>query len=438
MTHRAVLLLLALAAALAAGAYLCREVWDDPRVFRPVDYLEYDAAGRATLHGEHPYDGATIFRYQQEAEAKLPPTPPGEVVQQGTRRTDPIMMWNPPWALPLTLPLGMLHWRAGQLLWTVLNLLTVIVSAVWLWRANGGAKEKTVVAVGVAVFFAPTLFLVLMGQISGLMLLGLAGWVYWRTPAARPAGANPSAVGTRGPCGPGLPQPVAGLLLALTAIKPHLLLPFAFVLLLDVRRTWRTLLIGGAALLAFGLLPMLWVPTVWADWLAGTAAEQTASNVTVSQWVHPTLGFWLRSLHPDHPAALMFAPLLVALPLVAAYWWKRRHQWHWSSELPRLVLVSVLAAPYGAWGFDLVLLLVPTIQAAGWVLADRRPLMRWGFALLLAGLNAAMLFTLQWENSMANAWFAPAVAVGYALASTVCKTATQRAVVRSPELVVTT
>ena len=108
MTRRAVLLLLALAAALAAGAYLCREVWDDARVFRPVDFMEYYAAGRATLNRENPYDGETVYRYQLDVQAKLP---------DGVRYADPIMMWNPPWALPLTFPLAGLHWRAGQVLW---------------------------------------------------------------------------------------------------------------------------------------------------------------------------------------------------------------------------------------------------------------------------------------------------------------------------------
>ena len=46
------------------------------------------------------------------------------------------------------------------------------------------------------------------------------------------------------------------------------------------------------------------------------------------------------------------------------YWWTRRKNWDWSVELPRLVFASVLLAPYGAWIFDLTVLLVPVMAAA--------------------------------------------------------------------------
>jgi hypothetical protein len=116
----------------------------------------------------------------------------------------------------------------------------------------------------------------------------------------------------------------------------------------------------------------------------------------------------------------MFLPLAIALPAVAAYWWVRREGWNWATELPRLVLVSLLTAPYGAWGFDLVLLLVPVVQAAVWVVNDKRRYVWLKFGGAFAAINLLALFTLRSENSMANWWLTPAVTVGYVLAAILC------------------
>ena len=71
----------------------------------------------------------------------------------------------------------------------------------------------------------------------------------------------------------------------------------------------------------------------------------------------------------------------------------------------------MLAAPYGAWGFDLVMLLVPVVQAAVWLIPHRALALR--FAIGFGTLNVLALLTLLRENSMTNVWLAPAVALGY-------------------------
>jgi hypothetical protein len=406
MTRRTLLLLATLVAVGGVVAYLFAPAFDDARVFRPVDFMEYQTAGRATLAGENPYDGAVMYRYQSEIQAKLPAEGEGDP-GDATRYADPIMMWNPPWTLPLTLPLGAMHWRIGQLLWAVAQLVSVVASAAMLWRLFGGDSAKVTVAVGLAVAFAPTLFLLLLGQISGFLLLGVVGFMWFevrREPTASALTTNAY---------------LAGLLAALTAIKPHLLVPFALLLVLNTLRggrTWRVVVAGGLALVAFGLMPMLWNPEVWKQYLSATAAQSAGTHNTPNEWMHPTLGYWLRNLHPDRPFALMFLPLLVALPVVISYWWVRRKEWNRTFEMPRVVLASLLTAPYGAWGFDLVLLLVPVVRAAVWVANDPRSWVRLVFLSAFTGVNLLALFTLRFENSMANWWLTPVVAVGYVLA----------------------
>src|SRR5262249_45692225 len=62
------------------------------------------------------------------------------------------------------------------------------------------------------------------------------------------------------------------------------------------------------------------------------------------------------------------------------YWVCRRRNWGWDEELPLVLLFSMLAAAYGAWPYDLVLLLVPVMQVAARP-RDRR---------LAVGLHAAI------------------------------------------------
>lgn len=391
MTRRTVLLIVALAVALAAVGQRFAPVFDDARFLRPVDYMEYWSAGRATLDGQNPYDGAVLYPYQLDIQKHL---------DEQTVYRDPIMMWNPPWTLPLTFPIAAVHWRIGQLVWFAVNLVAVLASAALLWRLYGGAKERMAVAVGVAMLFAPTLFLLLLGQISGLLLLGLVGFM-WMLNTPRGGGSY-----------------VAGLLAALTAIKPHLLLPFAGVLVLESLRgrpVWRSVVTGAVALAVLGAVPLLWNPDVWTQYCEASAAQSAGSHNTLSEWMHPTLGYWLRTLVPGRPFALMFLPLALALPLVAGYWWSRRNSWNWTAEMPRLVLVSLVVAPYGAWGFDLVLLVVPVVQAAVWVVNDPRRVVRLAFGGSFVVLNLVALMTLRFENSMCNPWITPAVVVGYIL-----------------------
>ncbi len=378
MTRRTRLLVLILLVVVGAVGVRFTPHFGNAAVLRPFDYLQYQSAGRATLAGNNPYDGRVLCPIQREI---------------GSNWDDPVMMWNPPWTLPLALPLGAMHWRLGQLLWFALNFAAVAGSARLLWGIFGGSRERAWLAFALALGFAPTLFLLLLGQISGLLLLGLVGFL-WAVRRQRFA--------------------LAGCSAALTAIKPHLFAPFAMLLILEAihkSRHRRTILAGGLTLTVCGLIPLAWNPDIWSQYREATGAGAAASHNTIREWVHPTLGYAIRQALPAEPFRAMFLPLLVVLPLVAVYWYRRRATWNWTVELPRVAIVSLLAAPYGAWGFDLVVLLIPVVQAAVWLSAHRALAIR--FAVAFGALNLLALLTLLRENSMTNPWFAPAIALGY-------------------------
>jgi hypothetical protein len=294
---------------------------------------------------------------------------------------------------------GAVPWRVGQLAWFAANLAAVAGSAVLLWRVYGGPRRLTWVPVVASLTFAPLSFLLLMGQISGFMLLGLAGFLT----AVR---ANRYAL--------------AGVLAALTAIKPHLLILFALALGLEAIRTRpirRVVVCGSLALLVAGLVPLVWNPDVWTQYREATRETSASGHPTLDQWIHPTLGYAIRTSLPGEPFNAMFIPAAVVMAVFPVYWWVRRREWSWSVELPRLTIVSLLAAPYGAWAYDQILLVVPLVQATAWLVRsppDRKAVAALALAYLV--WNGLTVMTVVEKNSTANPWIAPAALLGYLIA----------------------
>jgi hypothetical protein len=368
----AVVALLAVAAFVVAAGFVGQFVPADAA--GKTDFVEYGAAARLLLAGENPYDGSKLLPLQRAA---------------GWEQDKADMMWNPPWVFPVVLPTGWLSWSVGLLAWSALQLALVLLSAVLLWRVYGGPRRLTGVAVAVAVVFVPTFFLVRLGQISGLLLFGLAGFL-----AALRAGR------------PGL----AGAAAALTAVKPHLLLPFAVLLACDalVSRATRVAVLAGAVVVALAAaFPLLWGGDVWAEYVAAVRAPSDEFHWSPSAWSPPTPAAKLRAAL-GAGLFVQFAPSVLTTAALVGYWWARRRAWDWGRELPAVVLLSVLTTGYGAWGFDVVILVLPVVQAAAWLADGANPrLALWTAAAYLA-FNAAVFAGL-----VPVLWWAPVVAAGY-------------------------
>src|SRR5262249_8716478 len=99
----------------------------------------------------------------------------------------------------------------------------------------------------------------------------------------------------------------------------------------------------------------------------------------------------------------------------SACWWPWRWRRGWDELLPLLLLVSMLTAPYGAWLFDLVLLLVPVLQVAASlsVTADQR---RWIAGAVHVAVNGAALWLWMKEvRYLAFIWITPVLLMAYVL-----------------------
>ena len=169
------------------------------------DVVSYWTAGHQLLHHANPYDSEAVLR--SELAAGVP------------TGAQALLVRNPPWALCLVLPLGLLGIPLGSLVWTLLLLGCFIASVQLIGtisREMAGQPQNKVHLLGYT--FAPALLCVLTGQTSLFPLLGLV--LFLKLYRTRPF--------------------LAGSALYLCALKPHLFLPCAIVLLLWIVAThWR-------------------------------------------------------------------------------------------------------------------------------------------------------------------------------------------------------
>ena len=367
------LVALALAAVRLAGRYL-----NSPTVPRPIDFLQVWSAGRLHLAGENPYDPARMYDLQRAN--RLP----------DDRAS---MMWNPPWALALVVPLGALPVNAAQVVWLAGLLALVVASALVLWHLAGGSRERRWVPVVAALAFAPTWFLLVGGQIVGLMLFGVVGFLL-ASRANRPL--------------------LAGACVALTAVKPHLFVPLAVGLLIDATRSpsGRRVVLGGLLALGFAsILATIPNPGVWEQYLAGTTGAGSEQHKSLTDWVNPTVGAWVRAQLPGRPFWVQWVPTVLAAAGFGAYWWRGGAPGKWSVAMPLVIPLGLLTAPYGSWMCDQVLLLVALVPVLAWWEAapgaSRR--VRPAVAVYALANVAALALMVRATSQEHYVWFAPVI-----------------------------
>jgi hypothetical protein len=359
-----------------------------PNALPMQDFVEYWSAAKVTWQGGNPYDGRELLPYQRDA-------------LRNPELAEAMMMWNPPPALALVAPLAWLPANSAHLLFLALQLACLIVSAHWLWTVYRGSHDHRWVAWLIVLLYAPSGFIFWYGQIGGVLVLGVAGFLHFRT-SDRPL--------------------LAGLFVALTAVKPHLLFAFGWVLLLDAimtRAGRRVVLAGVLTVLTAATLVWLVNPGVYAGY--SHASWQTDNNASTSpkSWAQPLVSYWLRVAIDRSQFAIQFIPTLLTTFAVTLYWFRNRRTWDWRAETPRLVLLSAFFAAYGAWIFDLVVLQVAIIPAAI-IVMQRSRLTIMLFALAYATLTASVVCSPTIKAALTGSrvvgmheliWFTPCVAV---------------------------
>jgi hypothetical protein len=287
------------------------------------DFAEYWASGYQLAHHANPYDGVAILALERSVGF-----PSGTPV---------LIMWNPPPALLLVLPLGFLGPTTADLLWLLLLCVCLVASVRMVWNMHGGPKNQLH---WLGYSFAPALVCLLAGQVSIFVLLGLVLFLRWHRS-----------------------QPfLAGVFLWLCLLKPHLFLPFGIALLVwaIVTRTYKILAgtaiaLGVSTAIVFMLDPLIWVH-YW-------QMMSTMSSARMQQELIPCVSIMLRSIISPRTMWLQYLASAIGCIWALVYFRKHYDHWDWMEHGSLLMLVSVLLAPY-TWLMDQAILIPALLHAA--------------------------------------------------------------------------
>jgi hypothetical protein len=284
------------------------------------DFVVYWATGHQLVQHANPYDVDSMMR--MERDAGLPP------------RFGALFMRNPPWALPITYPLGFIGVRLGALLWSMILLGCLWASVYMVWQLHGRPRPLLNF---LGYSFAPALMCLIVGQTSIFALLGLA--LFLRLYRTQPF--------------------LAGVSLWLCALKPHLFLAFGVVLLawIVLHRAWKILLGGIAALAVSSALAWLIDPTAWRDY------SHMMRTYGIEFEFIPCWSVVLRLWTRPHLNAIQYILPAIGCTWALGYFWKHRRAWDWLSHGSLLMVVSLLCAPY-AWLFDQAVIIPALLHGA--------------------------------------------------------------------------
>jgi hypothetical protein len=337
-----------------------------PRSTPGNDFVEYWAASRLVLEGSNPYDLTQMLAMERRV---------------GCARKDALPMLNPPWALPLILPLALLPYSVSQAAWLMLNFLLLLAAIELSWRVYWPWEMRPLPWI-LGFTFVPALTCIAMGQITIVVLLGLTGFLYFESKHLY---------------GP------AGMSLVVAAIKPHVLwLLWPAVLLWALRRGRGSILVAfGITLVVLTAIACLLNPSVFQHyWRALQGYGVLVRSI-------PTPGGWLMSAMGTQRHWARFLPIIPGLAWFSWSWATNKASWCWRDQVPILVLVSLVTSLYG-WYFDQVLLL-PALFEGGARVMRSSPFTRWVIVALyvMVNLTPAVLVLLNFKG-FAYAWTAPA------------------------------
>jgi hypothetical protein len=330
------------------------------------DFISYWAAGQQLAHGANPYDFGAVRSLELGAGRET-----GEAL---------LMMRNPPVALFLAYPLGLVSAKTGLILWLV-ALLGGLSASIWiLWLLKGRPDSRFHLA---GYIFAPALACLMAGQFGIFLLLGVALFLYLHQ--SRPF--------------------LGGAALMLCALKPHLFLPFALVLVLwSLRRGAYGILAGCSAALAASLALSFCLDVhAWQQY-----SQMMRAGGAVNEAV-PVLSVIFRNLICRHAVWLQFVPQGCACAWALGYFWTRRNRWSWMDHGLLVLLVGAMCTPFG-WFFDESMVFPAVLAGVYRSVETRRSLLPLG---LIAGVALVEVLASVQVTSPAYLWTTPAWLLWY-------------------------
>jgi hypothetical protein len=343
------LVIIAVGSLLLIFPLLWLRVMRDPAQRTAADFLPFYAAGRIAItegmskvydleaerRAEDDVLNSTLIQYYASQGRTVTPQDLGPALKPNEVNPFP----HPPFILPILAVLARLDYVPAFVLWSLLMTVLFIASAVVLLRQfpQAARADRWTLFFGSVLFF-PAFFSLINGQDTGILFLGAVLWYI------------------------GLVQEddrLAGLGLALTAIRPQLALAYSLPFLFKRRKVWWWFCLGAGLLAVFSLVLLGRTGTV--NYLHILTLSASGSGYTfINDTFHIDLTGLLPRTFPWMATSLVrtiawigYGVAMIFLIVV----WARSARIE-EKNIGLAVLVSVVFVPHFNY-HDLVILLVP-------------------------------------------------------------------------------
>lgn len=263
------------------------------------DFVSYWAGARLLAMHQNPYDAHAVL-----------------ILENGVGNTfdRPLVLRNTPATIFLMAPLGWFNVYTASMCWEA-GMIGSSLFCIWLLQPLIGGRVPLV-----AFFFAPIVDCFLAGQSTILVLLGIA--LFIRFEKSRPFWA--------------------GAALLLTLLKPHLLLPFWVILLLEIfrRRELRIVWGGLSATAVASLIATILDPHIWTQYVVSVRAEH------IENQYFPNIASTLRILAAPGSLWPQLLPAVAGVVIAVWIWFRHRGKWEWPRQGAMIIAGSALVSPY--------------------------------------------------------------------------------------------
>jgi hypothetical protein len=292
-----------------------------PGWFINDDFIDYWSSGRLILEGKNPYDPNLLLDMQN---------------QIGAEEIGFVMNWNPPPFLIISLPFSIFNYPLSRFLWFIFSISIIILCSSITWRLYHGSSNTQWLSLIVAFTFLPTLYCLLKGQASFLLLLGVVLFLYF---------VNQEK------------HFYAGASLILLVIKPHVVYLFGIAVVYWVikNKFWSVFYGSIAALITSLMIIMIIEPSILGGYISMVRYAPPTNSAT------PTLGSGLRIILNNGSLWIQFIPTIFGILWLFFFIWRHRLSWSWLELTPIILLVSLVTAPY-LWMWDQMVSIIAIIQ----------------------------------------------------------------------------
>lgn len=290
-----------------------------PAEIGAIDFRPYWSSSFLLAHGQDFGDSAKMDRVERDV----------------TSWKEPYIMyaWFAPTGNIILLPYTLFPFNQAVYYWLLTNITIISCSMILIWKNKANQWLPFVAAFS----FSMTLLSLKYGQVNTLEVLGLAGALYFSNSKRKF---------------------LAGIGLALTTIKPHLVIFTLPLLLFDFarRKQWKILFAFAGTLMVCALILFIfypgWLNSLWqlVTFGMGTSRETptltglfvAANQYTWGKWIWP-FGFFL---------AVIIG-------------WMREKGWSQRTVIDVSIMAGLFFSPVG-WSYDQIMLLIPILSVLEW------------------------------------------------------------------------